>query len=202
MRPWPTPPDAPCGESIKTATEKADAAAFGTARLRHKAFSTGGALPPCPEQEEEVHQENHDAWHILVFLQANRDHRSHDCTDRRKTQCRPHQNRQADHRIGGRLSVATRPNRHENHSAYGQERYENGSGQPTLDVVRRLAIALSVSADTLVFDKDERGPDDEPRLQFEAMRGFSDEEKHIAKTLLESLILKHDASRFQRQSGR
>lgn len=82
------------------------------------------------------------------------------------------------------------------------QRYENGSGQPTLDVVRRLAIALSVSADTLVFDKDERGPDDELRLQFEAMRGFSDEEKHIAKTLLESLILKHDASRFQRQSGR
>lgn len=82
------------------------------------------------------------------------------------------------------------------------QRYENGSGQPTLDVVRRLAIALSVSADTLVFDKDERGPDDELRLQFEAMRGFSDEEKHIAKTLLESLILKHDASRFQSQSGR
>ncbi len=42
----------------------------------------------------------------------------------------------------------------------------------------------------------------ELRLQFEAMRGFSDEEKHIAKTLLESLILKHDASRFQSQSGR
>lgn len=34
------------------------------------------------------------------------------------------------------------------------------------------------------------------------MRGFSNKEKHIAKTLLESLILKHDASRFQRQSGR
>ena len=82
------------------------------------------------------------------------------------------------------------------------QRYENGSAQPTLDVVRRLAIALSVSADTLVFDKDERGPDDELRLQLEAMRGFSDEEKHIAKTLLGSLILKHDASRFQPQSGR
>lgn len=56
--------------------------------------------------------------------------------------------------------------------------------------------------DTLVFDKDKRGPNDELRLQFEAMRGFSDEEKHIAKTLLESLILEHNASRFQRQSGR
>jgi len=47
-------------------------------------------------------------------------------------------------------------------------RYEAGESTPTLDVLRKLAIALSVSADTLVFDKDERGPDDDLRLQFEA----------------------------------
>ena len=81
------------------------------------------------------------------------------------------------------------------------QRYEHGNIQPTLDVIRRLAIALSVSADTLIFDEDERGPDDELRLQFEAMRAFSPEEKQVAKTLLESLILKHDASRFQRAAG-
>src|SRR5580658_7828183 len=38
-------------------------------------------------------------------------------------------------------------------------RYEAGGAQPTLDVLRRLAVALSVSADQLVFDSDERGPD-------------------------------------------
>lgn len=32
------------------------------------------------------------------------------------------------------------------------QRYENGSIQPTLYVLRRLAVALSVSADMLVFD--------------------------------------------------
>jgi len=53
----------------------------------------------------------------------------------------------------------------------------------------------------LIFDENERGPDDELRLQFEALRGFSPEEKQVAKTLLESLILKHDASRFQRTAG-
>lgn len=78
------------------------------------------------------------------------------------------------------------------------QRYENGSIQPTLDVIRRLATALSVSADVLIFDKDERGPDDDLRLQFEALRQFSPEEKKVAKTLLESLILKHDATRFER----
>jgi len=81
------------------------------------------------------------------------------------------------------------------------QRYEHGSIQPTLDVIRRLAVALSVSADMLIFDENERGPDDELRLQFEALRGFSPEEKQVAKTLLESLILKHDASRFQRTAG-
>jgi transcriptional regulator with XRE-family HTH domain len=75
-------------------------------------------------------------------------------------------------------------------------RYESDETQPTLEVIRRLAIALSVSADMLIFDKDERGPDDDLRLQFEALSQFSPEEKQIAKTLLESLILRHDAGRF------
>src|SRR5277367_1499727 len=48
-------------------------------------------------------------------------------------------------------------------------RYEAGASQPTLDVIRRIAVALSVSADLLLFGKDERGPDDELRLQFEAV---------------------------------
>src|SRR5436309_493618 len=33
-------------------------------------------------------------------------------------------------------------------------RYEAGGAQPTLDVLRRLAVALSVSADRIVFDTD------------------------------------------------
>jgi transcriptional regulator with XRE-family HTH domain len=73
------------------------------------------------------------------------------------------------------------------------QRYEAGQTQPTLDVVRKLAIALSVSADTLIFDTDERGPDDMLKLQFEAVRQFDEEDKHLAHGLLEGLILKHQA---------
>jgi len=36
--------------------------------------------------------------------------------------------------------------------------YEAGSAQPTLDGIRKLARALGVSADSLVFEQDERGP--------------------------------------------
>lgn len=75
-------------------------------------------------------------------------------------------------------------------------RYESGASQPTLDAIRRLALALGVTTDELIFDKDERGPDEDLKLQFEALTRFSPEEKKVVKAVLESLILKHDANRF------
>jgi len=74
-------------------------------------------------------------------------------------------------------------------------RYETGTTQPTLEVIRKLAIALAVSADLLVFDKDERQPREELKRQFEALNGFDEEEIKVAKAVLESLILKHNAKR-------
>lgn len=35
------------------------------------------------------------------------------------------------------------------------------AAQPTLDAIRKLAVALQVSADMLLFEKDERGPDED-----------------------------------------
>jgi transcriptional regulator with XRE-family HTH domain len=75
-------------------------------------------------------------------------------------------------------------------------RYEAGASQPTLDVLRKLAIALGVSADHLIFGKDERNPDEDLRMQFEMMHQFSPDEKKIAKAVLEGLILKHAAKKW------
>jgi transcriptional regulator with XRE-family HTH domain len=75
-------------------------------------------------------------------------------------------------------------------------RYESGASQPTLDVIRKIAIALSVSADELIFDESERGPADDLRLQFEAVSKFPAEEKKVIKAVLEGLILKHEAKRW------
>lgn len=72
-------------------------------------------------------------------------------------------------------------------------RYETGDSRPMLDVIRRLAIALTVTTDELIFGKDERGPDDDLRLQFEAISQFDEEDKELARGLLEGLILKHQA---------
>jgi transcriptional regulator with XRE-family HTH domain len=75
-------------------------------------------------------------------------------------------------------------------------RYEGGETQPTLEVIRNMARALSVSADTLVFEQDERDPVDELRLQFEAVSQFPPEEQSIIKEVLESLIIKYQARRW------
>ncbi len=75
-------------------------------------------------------------------------------------------------------------------------RYEAGTSQPTLDVLKKLALALSVSADALVFEKDERDPEEDLRLQFEAVSRLPPEHQDVVRTVLESLILKYEATRW------
>jgi transcriptional regulator with XRE-family HTH domain len=77
------------------------------------------------------------------------------------------------------------------------QRYEKGEAQPTLEIIRKLSKALAVSADALLFDEDERGPDDLLRLQFEALQQFDDDERQTAQAVLEGLILKHQAKQSQ-----
>lgn len=74
--------------------------------------------------------------------------------------------------------------------------YEADASQPTLDVIRRLSVTLQVSADVLIFGADERGPDGDLRLQFEAISKFAADEKKVIKALLEGIILKHEAKRW------
>ncbi len=75
-------------------------------------------------------------------------------------------------------------------------RYEANETQPTPDVIRKLTPILSVSADALVFEQDERGPTDELRLQFEAARQLPPDEQSVVKKVLESLIIKYQTRRW------
>lgn len=76
------------------------------------------------------------------------------------------------------------------------KRYEAGSAQPSLEGLKKLARAFSVSTDWLLFEDAERGPDEELRLQFEAMNQLSPEEKEVARSVLEGLLLKHAAHQW------
>ena len=78
-------------------------------------------------------------------------------------------------------------------------RYESGQCQPTLDAIRKLARALSVSADTLLFAEDERGPDDDLRLQFEAASRLDPEEKNVIRSVIESIVLRNTVKAAERR---
>lgn len=75
-------------------------------------------------------------------------------------------------------------------------RYEAGTSTPTLDVLRNIAIGLSVTIDSLVFDDHERGPQDELRLAFEATQHLDPEEQAVVRQLIEAMLLKHEARRW------
>src|ERR1039457_4360797 len=75
------------------------------------------------------------------------------------------------------------------------KRYEAGASQPTLDVIRNLAMALGVSSDQLLFGKDERGPDEALKLQFEAVSRFDPESKKVVQQVLDSMILQQEVRR-------
>jgi len=77
------------------------------------------------------------------------------------------------------------------------KRYEGGTSQPTLDVIKRLSIVLSVKSDDLIFDADERKPDDEDLLhQFETVSNMDQEDKNIVIALLEGMIIKYKTKKM------
>jgi transcriptional regulator with XRE-family HTH domain len=80
-------------------------------------------------------------------------------------------------------------------------RYESGQSQPTLDAIRKLAVALSVSADMLLFAKNERGPDEDLMLQFEAASRLDPEEKNVIRSVIESIVLRNTVKAAERRFG-
>jgi hypothetical protein len=59
-----------------------------------------------------------------------------------------------------------------------------------------MAPALNVRADLLHSGKEERGPDEDLRLQFEAIPRFDAGEKQVIRSVLGGLILRHEARRW------
>ena len=76
------------------------------------------------------------------------------------------------------------------------KRYEAGATQPSLEALKKIAVTLGVTADFLLFDDTERGPDDELRLQFDVITRLDEEEKRIIRELIDGMILKYQARRW------
>ena len=62
----------------------------------------------------------------------------------------------------------------------------------SIDALRKLALALNVSSDSLLFDADERGPNtDELRLQFESVRRMSPDDQKIVASIIDAYVKRH-----------
>ena len=77
------------------------------------------------------------------------------------------------------------------------KRYEGGSAQPSMEALKKIAMALDCATDVLVFDPSERPIADDLQRQFEAVSKLPEAERAIARHLLEGLVLKHDARRWE-----
>lgn len=76
-------------------------------------------------------------------------------------------------------------------------RYEQGTAQPTLDVIRRLTTALNTNADQLIFNHDETsGENSEWHLRLEAIQHLDPDEQQAIKTVIDGILLRHQARKL------
>ncbi len=76
------------------------------------------------------------------------------------------------------------------------KRYEAGTSQPSAEALKKIAKAFSVSTDWLLFDDNERGPDDRLKLQFEAVSKLDAREREAIETMIAGVLHMHDAKRL------
>ena len=79
-------------------------------------------------------------------------------------------------------------------------RYETGASQPTLEVIRKLALTLGVSSDQLIFDEDERRPEERFARLLESLSRLDPDEQHVVEEMIDGILLKHDAKRYVNKS--
>ncbi len=72
-------------------------------------------------------------------------------------------------------------------------RYEKGTSQPTLEVIKNLAIELRVSTDYLIFGDDGRKPDESLNMLLQSISQLDPDEKNVIKYMVEGILLKHQA---------
>lgn len=73
------------------------------------------------------------------------------------------------------------------------KRYEAGSAQPSLEIIKKIATTFNVTTDVLIFEEGERQLRDDLQLKFEAVQQMSEDDQRAIKSLLDGMILKHRA---------
>ena len=75
-------------------------------------------------------------------------------------------------------------------------RYEAEQAQPSIEILKKIALAFNVTTDWLIFEEGERALPDNLQLKFEAVSQMSEEDQRAIQALIDGMILKHTASQL------
>lgn len=76
------------------------------------------------------------------------------------------------------------------------KRYEAGSAQPSLEIIKKIATTFNTTTDALIFEEGERQLNEDLQLKFEAIQQMDEQDQLTIKSLLEGMILKHQAKQM------
>ncbi|WP_417503124.1 helix-turn-helix domain-containing protein [Marinobacter sp.] len=81
-------------------------------------------------------------------------------------------------------------------------RYEAGQAQPSIEILKKIALAFNVTADWLIFEEGERALPNNLQLKFEAVSQMSEEDQRAIQSIIDGMILKHTANSLSVSSSK
>ena len=75
-------------------------------------------------------------------------------------------------------------------------RYEANQAQPSIEILKKIALAFNVTTDWLIFEEGERHLPDNLQLKFEAVSQMTEEDQRTIQSLIDGMILKHTANQL------
>lgn len=81
------------------------------------------------------------------------------------------------------------------------KRYEAAQAQPSLEVLKKIALAFNITTDWLIFEEGERELPNTLLMKFEAVSQMSNEDQRTIQSLIDGMILKHQARQLSQVSN-
>ena len=75
-------------------------------------------------------------------------------------------------------------------------RYEADQAQPSIEILKKIALAFNVTADWLIFEEGERALPNNLQLKFEAVSQMSEDDQRAIQSIIDGMILKHTANQL------
>ncbi|GLS28284.1 helix-turn-helix domain-containing protein [Marinibactrum halimedae] len=75
-------------------------------------------------------------------------------------------------------------------------RYESDQSQPSIEILKKIAVAFNVTTDWLIFEDDERELPNNLQLKFEAVTQLPEDEQRVIESLIDGMIVKHQTKQL------